>query len=129
MDDKIGGDKITVGDISNATGIASGDGASASVNQGIPPADLSNLFAPLMQAIQNAPADKQGEATQKAAELQQEAAKGDKADDRRMAKLIDSLAALVPGAVSTVVSIFATPLLSGLAGNATQFILEKIQGK
>ncbi len=127
--DKVGGDKITVGNISGGTGIAIGRGAQANVNQGVAAADLAAIFAPLVQVIQSAPADKRGEVTQKVEELKQEAAKGDKADDRRMAKIIDGLADLVPSAVSAVVGIFATPLLSGLAGNATQYILDKIQGE
>lgn len=126
---KVVGDKITVGDISGSTGIAIGRGAQSNVNQGVASADLAAIFAPLAQAIQSAPADRRDEAAQKVQQLQAEAAKGDKADDRRMAKLIDSLAELVPGAVSTLVGIFATPLLSGLAGNATEFVLDKIQGK
>lgn len=127
--DKVGGDKITVGDISGGTSIAIGRGAQSNVNQGVTSADFAAIFAPLTQVIQSAPADKRDEATLKVKELQQEIAKGNNADDKRIAKLIDSLADLVPNAVSAVVGIFATPLLSGLAGNATQFVLEKIQGK
>jgi hypothetical protein len=36
---------------------------------------------------------------------------------------------LMPNAVSAVVSAFATPLLGGLAGPATKYVLDKIQGK
>jgi hypothetical protein len=129
MGDKVGGDKITVGDISGSTGVAIGRGAQATVTTGVSGQDLERLFAPLVDAIREAPPGKRDEALQKAGALKQEVAKGDKADDTVMAKLIDGLVELVPGAVSAVTSMFATPILGGLAGNATKFVLDKIQGK
>ena len=56
-------------------------------------------------------------------------AKGKDADDSKIAKLLDSLVELVPGAVSTVVSTFASPILAGIAGPVTKFVLERIQGE
>ncbi len=90
---------------------------------------LNQLFAPLMSALRAAPPEKQNEAMQKAEELKKEVAKGKEANDRVMAKIVDGLAALVPGAVGTVVGMFATPILGGLAGEATKYVLDKIQGK
>jgi hypothetical protein len=55
-------------------------------------------------------------------ELKKEAAKGKSATDSVMAKLVDGIVGLVPGA-------FGTPLLAGIAGPATQYVLDKIQGK
>jgi hypothetical protein len=125
--DQVGGDQITAGDISG-TGIAIGRGAQASVQQGLSAADLDRLFAPLMSAVASAPPDKQVQAVQAANDLKAEVAKGDEADDSRMAALIDDLVKLVPGAVSAVISMFATPVVGGLAGNVTKFVLDRLKG-
>ena len=59
--------------------------------------------------------------------LKQELAKGKDADDARVAGILDGLANLVPGAVAAVVSAFGTPLLAGLAGPVTQFVLGQLK--
>jgi hypothetical protein len=46
-----------------------------------------------------------------------------------MAKLLDGMVALVPSATSAIVSAFATPILGGIAGPVTGFVLEKLRGK
>jgi hypothetical protein len=43
--------------------------------------------------------------------------------------LIDGLVELVPGAVSAVTAIFVNPVLAGLTGPVTKFVLDKIQRK
>ena len=90
---------------------------------------LDTLFAPLTDLTSDLPPDKRELAEQKVQELKQEAAKGKAADDSRLAKLIDGVVALVPAAVSTVVSMFATPILGGLVGPVTKFVLDRIQDK
>ena len=129
--DQVGGDKIDVGDISGSTGVAIGRNASASVTQtqGISGAELAALFAPLEQAVQSAPADNQAEAQEKLQDLEAEVAKGDEADDSRMAGLINDLVDLVPGAVGATVSVFASPILGGIAGPVTDFVLKRIGAK
>jgi hypothetical protein len=111
------------------TGIAFGQDAQVQVEQGISGADLDRLFAPLMAAVDDAPPDMRDQATEVAQDLKQEAAKGKAASDSRMATLIDGLVALVPGAVSTVVTMFATPVLGAVVGPVTKFVLDKIQRK
>lgn len=127
--DKIGGDKIEVGNITGSQGIAIGRGARASVNTGGPTADMDKLFAPLVSLAQAASASQRDAALQAVQSLKDEAAKGNRADDSRLGKLIDKLVDLVPGAVSAVVSTFASPVLGGLVGPVTQFVLDKIQDK
>ena len=127
--DKVGGDKITVGDITSSTGVAIGRGAQATVTTGIPGQDLDRLFAPLMNVLREAPPEKRDEAIEKAEALKNEVAKSKDADDSRMAKLLDGLVELVPGAVSALVSAFASPILGGIAGPVTKFVLDKIQRK
>ncbi len=126
--DKVGGDKITVGNVTGSV-VAVGRGAQASVQQGVSATELDRLLQPLMAAIQGAPAAQQVQAAEQAEALKQELAKGNQADDGRLAKLIDGLVGLVPGAVGAVVSIFASPILTGVAGPVTRFMLDKIQGK
>jgi hypothetical protein len=106
--DKVGGDKITVRSSR---------------------AELDDALRPLVEAVKTAPAEKQAEANAKVAALKEEAAKGKDANDGVIAKLVDGLVGLVPGAASAVVSAFATPILGPLAGGATTFVLDKLQGK
>lgn len=100
------------------------------ITYGLAAADLDVLFAPLLAAVvAQAPVEKREAASQQVLELRQEAAKGGQAEDRRMARIVDGLADLVPGAVATLVGAFASPILGGLAGPATQYVLDKLQGK
>jgi len=49
------------------------------------------------------------------------------AKDARLARLIDGLADLVPGAASALVDTFASPLLAGVAGPATTAVLGRLK--
>jgi hypothetical protein len=127
--DKVLGDKTSVGDITGSTVGVIGRVEQSTVTVGIAAADLERLFAPIMAAVQQAdPAQRQA-AEQAAQELKAEAGKGKKADDTRLARLIDGLVGLVPAAVTAVVSAFASPILAGVAGPVTQYVLQKISGK
>jgi hypothetical protein len=92
-------------------------------------AQIEEIFRPLEEAIRAAPPEKQQEAVQKVEALKSEAAKGNGADDGVLAKLVDGIVGLVPAAVGAVVSAFGTPILGGVAGPVTKFVLDKIQGK
>ena len=92
-------------------------------------AQLDQVFRPLTEAVRTAPHEMQQEAAQKVEALKNEAAKGKSASDSVMAKLVEGIVELVPGAVGAVVSAFATPILGGLAGPVTKFVLDKVQGK
>jgi hypothetical protein len=124
--DKVGGDKIAVDQVSG-TGIAIGRGAHARVDQGLTGAELERLFSPLVAIVAAADPGIREEAHQKLMDLKSEVAKADKAGDGHVATLIDGLVRLVPAAIGTVTSIFATPLLAGVAGNVTKFVLKGIQ--
>jgi PPE-repeat protein len=126
--DAVQGDKITVGDVSGI-GIAIGRRASASVQQGPSSAELVQALAPVVEAIQRTAADAAAQATamQAIADLERELARGKGADDARVAGILDGLADLIPGAVAAVVGAFATPLLSGMAGPVTQYVLGQLR--
>lgn len=128
--DKFTGDKVTTGNLSNNTGVAIGPHASAHVtqNSGVSGEELAPLFAPLYSAVRSAaPAEQQTAAVQQVEHLQAEAQKGEQADDSRLATLIEGLVGLVPSAVSTVVSTFANPILGGLTGPVTTYVLSKLK--
>ena len=90
---------------------------------------LNDLFDPVRQSIASAPPDLQAAATAKLHALKNEVEKGTAANDTILAKLVDGLVALIPSAVAGVVSAFASPLLAGIAGPATKYVLGKITGK
>ncbi|MGH8578852.1 MAG: hypothetical protein ACREVK_01570 [Gammaproteobacteria bacterium] len=99
------------------------------ISQGLSPQDLEPLFARLLAVVaKEAPADKQAAAVQNVQELKAEVAKGTQADDSKLGKIVDGLVALVPGAIGSVVSMFATPLLNGIAGPVTKYVLDKLKG-
>ncbi len=77
-------------------------------------AALDETLRPVLEAIKAAPPQAQAEAETKLAALKQEVAKGKNANDGVMAKLVDGLVTLIPGAASAVGSAFATPLLGDL---------------
>jgi hypothetical protein len=89
------------------------------------PVAIESAFRPIDDALRGAPQD----AAAKLAALKSEAAKGKNADDGVVAKLVDGLVGLVPGAASAVVSAFGTPILGGIAGPVTKFVLDKIKGE
>lgn len=99
------------------------------INHGVAAADLQTLLAPLLAAAAHASAEKQKAVQEHVDALQQEIAQGPKPDDGRLAKILDGLADLIPNAVSSLVSAFASPLLKGVAGPATRYVLDKLQGK
>ena len=122
--DKVGGDKISVGNISGSQGVAIGRGASASVQiqQGPTMNELTPLFAPLLvQAAQVNPT-----AVGQLQTLKAEVAKGEEADDNKMADLIADIAEAAPGVVSGLVNLFTNSVVANIAGGATQFILRRL---
>jgi hypothetical protein len=92
------------------------------------PASLDSALASIIEVIKMAPADKRAEAEKKIDGLKHEIAKGKDANDTTVAKLIDGLVGLIPAAATAVVSAFATPILAGLAGPVTKFVLDKLRG-
>jgi hypothetical protein len=139
MDDKDAGTKhgginTGGGSITGYNDVVAGDKTeivrgNKAVGMPLPAETLDHLFHPITNLLQSAPAKVQPAAAEKVQQLKSEVAKGKGANDGLMAKLIEGLVSLVPGAVSAVASAFGTPLLSGLAGPATKYVLNKIQGK
>jgi hypothetical protein len=115
--------------ISGTVGSVAGNIVGRDMIGGPSVAALSETFPPLIELIAAAPSDKRPEAEAKLAQLQQEAANGKDANDGAIAKIIDRLVDLVPTAASAVVGAFGTPILGGIAGPVTDFVLDKLRGK
>ena len=99
------------------------------ITQGVSPRDLEPLFASLLAVVtKQAPADKQAAVVQRVEELKAEVAKGKQADDSKVSRIVDGLVAMVPSAIGAVVSMFATPILGGIAGPMTKSVLDKLKG-
>lgn len=123
--DKVGGDKISVGNISGGQGIAIGREARADVRIQHGPSidELTPLFAPLLQQVarENATAVAQVKA------LQTEAARGEEADDEKMADLIETIAAAAPSAIEAIVNLFTNSIVAKAVGGATNYILKRLR--
>jgi hypothetical protein len=97
-----------------------------SVTTGVSARELEPLFAPLLAAVaKQASPGMQAAAVQQVEQLKAEVGKGKQADDSKTGKIVEGLIAMVPGAVSAVVSTFATPLLGGIVGPVTKFVLDR----
>jgi len=125
MGNKVEGDQITVGDISGGQGIAIGRNASASVSieQGLSASELNQLFAPLLTTV----AQQDQAAVAKVQALKTEVNKGEKADDAKMASLIDAIAEAAPTAVEGLVNLFTNSVIAKTTGAATKYVLGKIR--
>jgi hypothetical protein len=90
---------------------------------------IENVFQPVADALDRVDSKTAASAKEKLQTLKEEAGKGKSANDSIIAKLIEGIVGLVPAAVGAVVSAFATPVLGGVAGPVTKYVLDRIQGK
>ena len=98
------------------------------VTTGVSPGELETLFAPFLAAIgEAAPEDQKTAALHQAQALKSEVAKGEQAEDGKIATIVNGLVDLVPKAVGAIVSLFATPFLSGIAGPVTNIVLDNLK--
>ncbi len=98
------------------------------ITQGVSMKDLEPLFASLLATVATqAPVGMQPKAVQHVEELKAEVAKGKHADDTKMGKIVEGLVGMAPGAVKALVSMFATPILRGIAGPVTKYVLDKLK--
>ena len=108
-----------------------GDVQNLNVNRGLTKDEmeqLDRLFQPFKERLNEAtPEEKQDQVNEKVEELHTELSKGQQANTGRLNKIIDGLVELVPGALSAVVSMFATPILGGLVGPAAKLVLDHIR--
>jgi len=129
MGDNASGDMIsaTIGDNSSNIAVGKDLNRTVTTDSSIDPTHLNKLFASMLTVAASAP-EKHFEAIQIVIDLKNESLKGINADDKKLAKLLDSFIELVPSGASSVISAFASPILGGIAGPATEYVLDKIQG-
>ena len=92
-------------------------------------ADFESALSPIANYIDSVPAPQRLEAEARLSALKLEVAKGERADDTIVAKIIESLVKGVPAAATAVVSSFANPLLGAVAGPVTAYVIEKLHGE
>lgn len=127
--DKIAQDKITIGNMTGNTGVAIGSGARSTttvVTGGAAGATLDHLFAPLLALAQVAPPAQRNQTLATVQALKAEAARGAQADDRRLARAIEQLVALLPSTAALLSFTFGQPALAPVIGPATAYVLEKL---
>jgi hypothetical protein len=112
---QVGGDKITVGDITGSSGVAIGRGAQSTVTnyrRGDDAESMAAAFARLYQAI----AESQATAAQKAVaqqaieKLDEEAQKGENADEAEVRQWFDVLVAMLPDIGEVAIDKFLNPI-------------------
>jgi hypothetical protein len=92
-------------------------------------AALEDALRPLIEAVRAGSSETRGRAEAKLEALKSEASKGGDANDKTVADLVDGLVELVPEAASAAVSAFSSPILGGIVGPVTRFVLRKLGGK
>src|SRR5271156_3169596 len=101
MGEKADGNQSGGVNISGRVGSVGGDIVGGDKFVGVPKtAALNDALRPLIDAIAIGPVENRAEAEAKLSSLKHEVAKGKKADDGVMAKLIDGLVGLVPEAAT-----------------------------
>ena len=115
---------ITVGDISNAKGVAVGHGASATVTEGISGADLAKVFQPILQKVAALPEGPSKEIAQQAVTgLEQEVKKGEAAQEQNVSTWFNFLAQAAPDVWDVAVAALANPI-AGVA-KVVQLVAKK----
>ena len=90
----------------------------------IPNAGIEEAFKTATEAVRRS-----SEARAKLEELMAEAAKGDEASDSAMARLVKAIVGLVPESASAIAAGFSSPVLGGIAGPVTKYVLAEIQSR
>ncbi|MFB1490064.1 MULTISPECIES: hypothetical protein [unclassified Thiocapsa] len=111
------------------SGNAIGRSAWAAASSGIQPDELDALLALLEQSVaRGAPATQLETASRQVQRIKAELASPQPDQDGRLAKLVDGLAEMVPGAIGAIVGAFGNPILAGVAGPVTKAVLARLQG-
>ncbi len=123
-------DHIEVGDITNATGVAIGHGARATVTQvssGMSD-EVAGAFAALMQKVDDLPGNLDKAVAVSAIKvLEAEAAKGEEAEERDVGRWLNFLAQAAPDVWEVAVDTFLNPI-KGL-GTAFKKIAERAKAE
>lgn len=129
MSEKTGNGRSGGVNISGSVGSVGGDIIGRDKITGVSAAALDDALRPLSKAIETAPIKARAEAETKLQALKEEAAKGNDANDDTVAGLMEGLVVLAPETAGAVVSAFSSPVLGGIVGAATKYVLGKLRRK
>jgi len=116
--DKVSGDKISVGDITDSTGVAIGPNAQAQVQQGVSGAELAALFQAVYQKVEARPADPDVEKEEIVAQVQQieaEVTAQEQPNEKKLERWLRNLANMAPDIVDVMAASLAGPVAAGAA--------------
>lgn len=112
-DDRMSGDKISVGNISRNKGVAIGRGARVEIKSGINAEELSQLFAPVYQKIGTRPSDplvEKEEITDQVERIEKEVASGERAEPAKIERWLKNLAAMAPDILDVTLAALTSPV-------------------
>lgn len=125
--DDVRGDKITTGNLTGNTGVAIGSHArntTTVTTSGSPQVD--HFFAALLALAQVAPPTQRSAVLVAVQLIQSEAKRGAQADDQQLARQIEQLTTLLPGAAPILSLTFNQPALAPAIGPITKYVLGKL---
>ncbi len=111
--DQIGGDKISIGNISNSQGVAIGRGAQVKVQSGIGAKEIAELFIPIYQHIDSRPPDplvEKEEITDQVKRIETEVATGEKAEPSKVERWLRNLATMAPDILEVTLGALTSPI-------------------
>jgi len=110
---QVGGDQISVGDISGSQGVAIGRGARVEIRSGIDTKELAQLFSPIYKKIESRPSDpsvEKEEITDRVKRIEKEVAIGEKAEPTKVERWLRNLAAMAPDILDVTVAALTSPI-------------------
>jgi uncharacterized caspase-like protein len=125
--DDVRSDKITIGNMTGNTGVAIGSHArnttTGTTSGGVP---IAQHFAALLALAQVAPPAQRTAVFTIVQAITSEAGQGAQANDQRLARQIEQLATLLPGAAPILTHTFNQPALAPAIGPVTKYVLGKL---
>lgn len=110
--DQVGGDKISVGDISGSQGVAIGRNARVSTRSGMGAQELAELFSVIYQKIETRPADplvEKDEIAEQVKRIENEVAAGETAEPAKIERWLRNLATMAPDILDVTVAALTGP--------------------
>jgi len=111
--DKVGGDKITIGNISDSQGVAIGRNAQVKIQSGIESKELAELFSSIYKNIQARSPDpivEKEEITDQVKRIEHEVAAGEKAEPTKVERWLRNLAAMAPDILDVTLGALTSPI-------------------
>jgi hypothetical protein len=110
--DQVGGDKISVGDISGSQGVAIGRNARVSIRSGMSAQELSEVFSVIYQKIESRPPDplvEKEEIAEQVKRIENEVAAGETAEPAKVERWLRNLATMAPDILDVTVAALTGP--------------------